>query len=128
MLTDAQTIAEAPQNVAGNNGSTVTLKCRWDNTRGGAVQWWSHVDSGSGEQISSNGTLLPPYGSNKYNIDNPKLGQFNLQISSLTKTDVGDYSCSTQLSVPALQYGAHVLRVGKSHSKTAVVFCFCDNA
>ena len=113
MLTGAQTIAEAPQNIAGNNGSTVTLKCRWDNTRGGAVQWWNYVGSGTGEQISSDGTILPSAGSGKYNIDTPTSGQFNLQIRSLTETDIGDYGCSTQLSTPALNYGAHVLRVGK---------------
>ena len=113
----AQTIAEAPRNVAGNNGSTVTLNCRWDNTRGGAVQWWNHVGSGSGEGISSNGTFIPPYGPGKYNIDSPTPGQYNLQINSLTETDVGDYACSTQLSTPALRYGAHVLRVGKSHNE-----------
>ena len=113
MLTGAQNIAEAPQNVAGNNGSTVTLNCRWDKTREGAVQWWNNVGTGSGEQMSSNGTFIPPYGPGKYNIDSPTPGQYNLQIGSLTESDIGDYGCSTQLSTPALQYGAHVLRVGE---------------
>ena len=96
-------IGEAPRNTA-VNGNTVKLNCRWVSS--GSVHWWSHVEGGSGELISTDATAL---NTTKYGIENPSAGQYNLQIKSFMDSDVGDYSCLQGI----LRYGAHVLRVGE---------------
>ena len=121
LVTDAQTLSEAPQNVAGNKGSNVTLNCGWNDRGAGAIIWWNHVE-GNGFQISSDGSLSTGVDASKYRIANPATDQFNLQILSLAEADVGDYACYTLLSNPALGYGAHVLRVGKYFIN--VVICY----
>ena len=96
-------IGEAPRNTA-VNGNTVTLNCRWVSS--GSVHWFNHVGGGSGELISTDTTSL---NATKYGIDNPLAGQYNLEIKSLSDSDVGDYACVQGI----VRYGAHVLRVGE---------------
>ena len=96
-------IQEAPRNTA-VNGHMVTLKCRWVSRS--PVYWWSHVGGGSGELLSTDTTSI---NSTKYGIENPSKGQYNLQIKSLSDSDVGDYACNQGI----IRYGAHVLRVGR---------------
>ena len=104
------TISVAPINTAGLSTSTVTLFCTWQNTGAGRVQWFNHIDAGSGTRITDGDRIEGD--TNKYGLTgNHGSGEYNLQIKSLTDSDVGDYACFTQLS--NVRYGAYVLRVGK---------------
>ena len=102
-------IREAPCNTAGNNGSTVTLNCGWNNKEGNPVFWWNFIKKPE-ELISRNSTLNSGIDSNKYKIINPSTGQYNLEIKSLKDSDVGQYGCS----IAPDYYIANILRIGRS--------------
>ena len=97
-------------NTAGLTGSTITLYCRWDNLGISKVQWFNHIGIGSGIRLTDNSEILGD--TNKYGLTgNHSEGEYNLQIKSLTDSDVGNYACFTQLN--DVRYGAYVIRVGK---------------
>ena len=103
-------ISVAPMNTAGQAGSIVTLFCTWQNTGAGRTQWFNHIGPGSGVRIT-NGDVIEGDAS-KYGLSgNHGSGEYNLQIKSLTDSDVGDYACFTQLT--NVRFGAYVLRVGR---------------
>ena len=110
--TDAQpTIAVAPINTAGLTGSTVTLFCTWQNSGIGKVRWFNHIGSGSGIRITDGDQILGD--TSKYGLTgNHGSGEYNLQIKSLTDSDVGDYACETQLA--DARHGAYIIRVGNA--------------
>ena len=115
-------IVVVPNNTAGHIGSTVTLYCTWRNTGIGKVQWFNHVGGGSGIRITDNENIIGDV--NKYGLTgNHGSGEYNLQIKSLTDSDVGDYACFTQLN--NVRYGAYVLLASKS-IKSVNCFCFGD--
>ena len=88
----------------------MTLYCRWKNTEWSKVQWFNHIGGGPGIRITDNRTIL--ISPDKYELSgNHGVGEYNLQIKSLSESDVGDYACFTQLN--DVRYGTYVLRVGK---------------
>ena len=104
------TISVAPRNTAGVLESTVTLFCAWQDTGAGRVQWFNHIGAGSGVKITDGEKIEGD--ASKYGLTgNHGAGEYNLQIKSLTDSDVGDYACFTQLS--NVRYAAYVIRVGK---------------
>ena len=109
----AQKIGVDPVNTAGLTGSIVELFCRWDNQGAGTVQWYHYNDPTApptGRMISENSDIK--LDKNKYALTgNPSIGEFNLQINNLADSDVGEYSCHTQLV--NVRYGMYVLKVGK---------------
>ena len=98
-----------PINTAGLAGSTVTLICRWENTGIGKVQWYNHISPGSGVRITD-GDVIEGDASKYGSTGNHAAGEYNLQIKSLTDSDVGDYACGTQLA--DARHGAYVIHVG----------------
>ena len=112
-VTHAQTIVEAPVNKAASNSTTVTLNCQWNGLLAGhTVNWWSYTNPAvtGGILLSKNGNLEEGVDSSKYRIQTTSTsGQYNLQVLSLTDSEVGVYACN----VGTNYYHAHVLRVGK---------------
>ena len=88
------------------------------------MRWYNHVPVGSGVRIT-NGDVIEDDSSKYVLTGNHGAGEYNLQIKSLTDSDVGDYACETQIA--DARYGAYVILVGNArHSVRSLLGCRQD--
>lgn len=87
---------KAPQNVAVDAGSSVTLSC-WvspSSSNNPRVQWTEFATSENGQLISDGDFILPSHpNSARYSLDRQDPLQYDLIISNVNINDGGVYSC-----------------------------------
>ncbi len=86
-----------PDNLAVIAGNQALLRCSSSHDN---VQWSEHISVGRGETIfvQANKTYcrsgcMDPDRGNRYSLDNPETGVYNLQIGPVQMADGGMYSC-----------------------------------